>query len=58
MAAFRRAPESRDFETMPIYIGQGVGLLDGSRPTVADVVAELSGAARLLRDAAGLVAAE
>lgn len=53
--AFRRAPERRDFATLPLYIGQGVGLLDGSRPTVADVVAELSGAAALLTEAARLV---
>jgi len=56
IAAFRRAPETRDFATMPVYIGQGVGLLDGRRPAVADVVAELAGAARLLRAAARLVA--
>jgi nitronate monooxygenase len=56
LAAFRRAPEARDFATMPIYIGQGVGLLDGGRPAVAEVVAELAGAATLLRAAARLVA--
>lgn len=56
--AFRSAPERRDFATMPIYIGQGVGLLDGGRPAVADVVAELAGAADLLRDATRLVADE
>jgi nitronate monooxygenase len=55
-AAFRQAPRRRDFSTMPIYAGQGVGLLDGSRPSVADVVAELAGAATLLRAAARLVA--
>jgi nitronate monooxygenase len=58
IAAFRRAPQDRDFTTMPLYIGQGVGLLDGSRPAIADVVAELAGAAALLRSAAGLVADE
>ncbi len=56
--AFRRAPEDRDFATMPIYIGQGVGLLDGRRPAIADVVDELGGAADLLRAAAALVADE
>jgi nitronate monooxygenase len=56
IAAFRRAPETRDFTTMPVYIGQGVGLLDGRRPEVAGVVAELAGAAGLLRAAARLVA--
>jgi nitronate monooxygenase len=55
LAAFRAAPANRDFSTLPIYIGQGVGLLDGSRPSVADVVAELAEAATLLRDAARLV---
>ncbi len=55
ITAFRRAPDLRDFATMPIYIGQGVGLLDGRRPAVADVVGQLAGAATLLRDAARLV---
>ena len=55
LARFRAAPAGRDFATMPVYIGQGVGLLDGSRPTVADVVADLSGAAQLLSDAAARV---
>ncbi len=58
VAAFRRAPGDRDFATMPLYIGQGVGLLDGSRPAVAEVVGRLAGAAALLRAAAGLVTGE
>jgi nitronate monooxygenase len=58
IAAFRAAPEARDFATMPIYIGQGVGLLDGERRPIADVVADLAGAAALLRKAATLVADE
>jgi hypothetical protein len=40
---------------MPVYVGQGVGLLTGARPPVAEVVAELAGAADLLRDAGRLV---
>ncbi|MEJ7628257.1 MAG: nitronate monooxygenase [Nocardioidaceae bacterium] len=55
LTAFRSAPDSRDFSTMPVYIGQGVGLLDGTRPRVADVVAELAGAAGLLRAGTDLV---
>ncbi len=55
VGTFRRAPEARDFSTMPVYAGQGVGLLDGNRPSVADVVAELAGAGQLLREAAGRV---
>lgn len=55
LAQFRAAPEGRDFETMPVYVGQGVGLLDGSRPTVVQVVTQLSGAAELLTSAAARV---
>lgn len=55
IASFRDAPRSRDFSTMPVYVGQGVGMLDGSRPSIADVVAELGGAADLLGAAAELV---
>ncbi|MBA3232405.1 MAG: nitronate monooxygenase [Propionibacteriales bacterium] len=57
VARFREAPERRDFDTMAVYIGQGVGLLDGSRPTIAEVVAELAGASDLLRRAASAVEA-
>jgi nitronate monooxygenase len=55
LAAFRSAAERRDFSTMPVYIGQGVGLLDGERPTAAEVVERLAGAASLLSAAAGRV---
>jgi nitronate monooxygenase len=58
IAEFRAAPGARDFDTMPVYVGQGVGLLDGNRPPLADVVAQLAGAATLLRDAASLVTDE
>jgi nitronate monooxygenase len=52
---FHRAPERRDFETMPVYAGQGVGLLGGQRRPVADVVAEFARAADLLRAAGARV---
>lgn len=52
LARFRAAPGRRDFDTMPTYIGQGVGLLDGERRPIADVVADLAGAADLLKNAA------
>jgi nitronate monooxygenase len=55
LAGFRSAPQERDFATMPVYIGQGVGMLDGDRPSVAEVVERFAGAATLLREAARLV---
>jgi len=53
---FRSAREAVDLSAMAVYAGQGVGLLDGSRPPAAAVVAELAGAAGLLRRAAGAAA--
>lgn len=55
IASFQDASRGRDFATMPVYVGQGVGLLDGSRPTIAEVVAELAGATDLLAAGAELV---
>ncbi len=49
---FRAAPGRRDLSTIPVYAGQGVGLLDGHRRPAADVVAELGRAVARLRDAA------
>ncbi|MGH3366399.1 MAG: NAD(P)H-dependent flavin oxidoreductase [Nocardioidaceae bacterium] len=51
----RAAAESRDLTTLPMYAGQGVGLLDSSRPPAAAVMAELKGAGSLLRAASDLV---
>jgi nitronate monooxygenase len=56
IATFRHAPQERDCATMPVYIGQGVGMLDGDRPSVAEVVERFAGAATLRREAARLVA--
>ena len=47
------AMQERDFETTCIYAGQSVGLVRRPRPA-ADVVADLAGAAELLRRAASL----
>lgn len=52
---FQDASGARDLETMAVYAGEGVGLLDSTRRPAADVVAELAGAADLLRVAAGSV---
>ena len=48
---FRAAPGMRDLSTIPVYAGQGVGLLNGERRPAADVLAELGEAAALLRAA-------
>lgn len=55
---FRQAPARRDLDTMPVYAGQGVGLLDGVRRPIAEIVSELAGAADLLRAAARRVVTE
>jgi len=52
---FRTAPARRDFTTLPVYAGQGVGLLRRGRPTVAEVVADLAAAGDLLKQAADCV---
>lgn len=54
---FRSARETADLAAMAVYAGQGVGLLDGVRRPAAEVVAEMAGAADLLRRAAGAVGA-
>ncbi|MGI8577828.1 MAG: NAD(P)H-dependent flavin oxidoreductase [Nocardioidaceae bacterium] len=54
-AQFRAAPANRDFDTLPVYVGQGVGLLATGRPAIADVVSQFGGAASLLRQAAGAI---
>ncbi len=48
-ARFRAAPAARDLDTLSIYIGQGVGMLDGRRRSVAEVVTELAAAEEILR---------
>ena len=52
---FRSARESVDLGAMAVYAGQGVGLLDGTRRSAAEVVEEMAGAADLLRKAAWAV---
>jgi nitronate monooxygenase len=54
-ARFRSAREAGDMDTMAVYAGQGVALLDGERRPAAAVVEELAGAAALLREAAARV---
>jgi nitronate monooxygenase len=53
---FRSAREARDLAAMAVYAGQGVGLLDGTRPPAGEVVAQMSAAADLLRSTARGVA--
>lgn len=48
---FRAAPTTRDLDTLSIYIGQGVGMLDGRRRPISEVVSELAAAEELLRRA-------
>ena len=48
---YRSARESLDLAAMSVYAGQGVGLLDGTRPSAAEVLEEMAGAADLLRRA-------
>jgi nitronate monooxygenase len=55
IARFRGARDLVDLSAMAVYAGQGVGLLDGSRPPARDVVEELADAAGLLREVAGRV---
>jgi len=55
MEQFQAARGELDLSRMSLYAGQGVGLLDERRRPAAEVVAELAGAAELLRQAADLV---
>jgi nitronate monooxygenase len=52
---FRSAREAVDLAAMAVYAGQGAGLLDGARRPAAEVVAQMAGAADLLRRAVGVL---
>jgi nitronate monooxygenase len=52
---YRSARGAVDLAAMSVYAGQGVGLLDGTRPSAREVVEEMAGAADLLRRAARAV---
>ncbi|MFX4273047.1 NAD(P)H-dependent flavin oxidoreductase [Propionibacteriaceae bacterium Y1685] len=52
---FAAARAARDPEVLPVWAGQGAGLLDGHRRPISDIVAELREAAGLLRAAVSAV---
>lgn len=55
---FAAARDARDPEVLPVWAGQGAGILDGRRRPISDIVAELGEAAHLLRSAADRVGQE
>ncbi|MDN5725866.1 MAG: nitronate monooxygenase [Propionibacteriales bacterium] len=58
LARFAAARDDRDPEVLPVWAGQGAGLLDGQRRPIADIVDDLAQAADLLRAAGASVRAE